>query len=52
MKEQFQLINAEERNPFEVDERGADSANLEILTVEEDEGSDENLMIHTVKSQI
>ena len=39
--EQFKLINTEAKT-FEVDDADVDSANLEILTVEEDEDGDED----------
>ena len=42
LREQFQLINTEEPNPFVVDDADVDSANPEILTVEEDKNGDED----------
>ena len=36
LREQFQLINTDEPNPFVVDNSDIDLANPEILTVEED----------------
>ena len=41
LREQVQLINTEEPNPFVVDDADVDSANPEILTVEEDKNGDE-----------
>ena len=41
-KERFHLMNTEEPNPFVVDDAGVDSANPEILTVEEDDDDDED----------
>ena len=37
LREQFQLINNEEPNPIVIDEADLDSANPEILTVEDDD---------------
>ena len=37
LTEQFQLINNEEPNPIVIDEADLDSANPEILTVEDDD---------------
>ena len=42
LREQFKLINTEEPNPFVVDDADFDSANPEILTVEEDDDDDED----------
>ena len=42
LREQFQLINTDETNPFVVDDADVDSANPEILTVKEDEDGDED----------
>ena len=36
-KERLHLMNMEEPNPFVVDDADVDSANPEILTVEEDD---------------
>ena len=41
LREWFQLMNTEEPNPFVVDEADVNSANPEILTVEEDVDDDD-----------
>ena len=45
LREWFQLMNTEEPNPFVVDEADVDSANPEILTVEEDDVDDDDVEI-------
>ena len=45
LREWFQLMNTEEPNPFVVDEADVDSANREILTVEEDDVDDDDVEI-------
>ena len=45
LRERFQLMNTEEPNPFVVDEADVDSANREILTVEEDDVDDDDVEI-------
>ena len=42
MREQIQLINTKEPNPFVVDDADVDSANPEIVTGEEDKDGDED----------
>ena len=44
LREWFQLMNTEP-NPFVVDEADVDSANREILTVEEDDVDDDDVEI-------
>ena len=45
LRERFQLMNTQEPNPFVVDEADVDSANPEILTVEEDDVDDDDVEI-------
>ena len=46
MREQLQLMNTEEPNPLVVGDADVDSANPEILTVEEEDDEDHDLEIH------